>query len=243
MGIISSKNLTKEFFLPHERHDTFKEHMFRLFKPVTYEVLKAVFNVSVDIKKGEFVGIIGRNGSGKSTFLKLIAGVLIPSYGTINVYGNITPLLELGVGFCPDLSGRDNVYLYGALLGLSRRQVTTRYKQIVEFAGLEKFMDQKVKNYSSGMQVRLAFSVTVNSVGDILLVDEALAVGDVDFQDRCKSVFQEIKKAGKTVVLVSHDLDVVKEFCDRLIWMEGGKVVRVGNPSDTIARYLESKGP
>ena len=235
---ITTENLTKKFFLPHERRDTLKEHIFHVFKSQTYEMLKAVNAVSFKVKKGEFVGIIGRNGSGKSTLLKLLSGILVPSLGEINVSGAISPFLELGVGFQPDLSGRDNVFLYGALLGFSRRRIKERYKSIVEFAELEKFMDQKIKNYSSGMQVRLAFSVTVHTLKDILLVDEALAVGDAIFQERCKSVFKRIKSGGKTTILVSHDLAVMKEFCNRILCMENGKIIRDGNPRDVIDFYL-----
>lgn len=232
------KDLTKNFFLPHERRDTLKEHLFQTFKSQTFEMLKAVDTVSFEIQRGEFVGIIGKNGSGKSTLLKLLSGILVPSSGCIKTFGTISPFLELGVGFQPDLSGRDNVFLYGALLGLSRRQIKELYCRIVEFAELEKFMDQKVKNYSSGMQVRLAFSVAIQADADILLIDEVLAVGDISFQKKCLEIFREFKNRRKTIAFVSHDLPTLREFSDRVIYLDHGRLEKIGEAGLVIDYYF-----
>ncbi len=222
--IIELKNVTKTFKLPHERRDSLKEHLFNFWRPRTYEIIKAVDDVSLSIQPGEFVGIIGPNGSGKSTLLKLIAGVLYPNEGSITVRGRISPFLELGVGFQPELSGHDNVYLYAAILGLSPRQIRERYKQIVAFAELDRFMDQKVKNYSTGMQMRLAFAITSHVDADILLVDEALAVGDESFQKKCLDKMRNLKEEGKTILLISHNLNSVRENCQKIIEMGMGKI-------------------
>lgn len=222
--VIKLQNVTKTFKLPHERRDTFKDHLFNFWRPRTYEIIKAADNISLSIQPGEFIGIIGPNGSGKSTLLKLIAGVLYPDSGEITVRGRISPFLELGVGFQPELSGRDNVYLYAAILGLSHRQIKERFEQIVAFAELERFMDQKVKNYSTGMQMRLAFAITAHVDADILLVDEALAVGDESFQKKCLEKMGGLKNYGKTIMLVSHDQKLISEFARRMIILQAGRI-------------------
>lgn len=238
--IITIHNLTKEFLLPHEKHDTLKEYVFNFFRPQTYERLKAVDNVSFEVKQGEFLGIIGRNGSGKSTLLKLIAGVLKPTSGHIKIRGKITPFLELGVGFQPELSGRDNVFLYGALLGLSRKQIKEKYDSIVAFAELERFMDQKVKNYSSGMQVRIAFSIAAHTDADILLIDEVLAVGDENYRRKCLRTMEQFKKQGKTCIIVSHDLNQVGDNCKQILWIDKGKIKNIDAGTKIINQYLEN---
>lgn len=204
---------------------------------------KSVDGVNFSIKKGEFFGIVGKNGSGKSTLLKLIAGIYSPDTGTIDIDGKLTPFIELGVGFNPDLSGRENIFLNGALLGFSRTDMLKMYDDIVSFAELEKFMDQKLRNYSSGMQVRLAFSIAIRADAPILLLDEVLAVGDAAFQRKCYNYFKDLKKKKKTVVLVTHDMDVVREFCDSGILFNKGKIVYSGAPQDLAREYLKMFSP
>lgn len=234
---IKVEHLTKKFKIPHERRDTLKEHFINIFRPMSYETLKAVDDISFEVEKGEFLGIIGPNGAGKSTLLKLIAGVLKPDTRSVIVNGRISPFLELGVGFQPELSGRDNVFLYGALLGLSRKEIKKRYDTVVAFAELERFMDQKLKNYSSGMQVRLGFAITAHVDADILLVDEVLAVGDQYFQKKCLDKMDEFKRQGKTVVFVSHNLEQIERICQHALWIDSGMVKVAGVTTKTINSY------
>jgi len=194
-------------------------------------------DVSFEIKKGEFFGIVGRNGSGKSTLLKLLAGIYAPDKGLVQVNGNLTPFIELGVGFNPELTGRENVFLNGALLGFNRREMQAMYSDIVSFAELERFMDQKLKNYSSGMQVRLAFSIAIRAKSDILLIDEVLAVGDTAFQKKCFEHFVQLKKNKQTVILVTHDMAAVERFCDRALVVHDGIAHGVVTPAKAIATY------
>lgn len=237
---IKVEHLTKTFTIPHERRDTLKEHFINVFRPMNYETFRAVDDVSFEVKKGEFLGIIGPNGAGKSTLLKLIAGVLKPTSGMVTVNGGISPFLELGVGFQPELSGHDNVFLYGALLGLSRKAIKERYNTIVEFAELERFMDQKVKNYSSGMQLRLGFSITAHADADILLVDEVLAVGDESFQQKCVARMEGFKKKGETIIFVSHQLGQIEKICSRATWLDTGKIKMTGESTKVVGLYQES---
>ncbi len=236
---ISVNNVSKFFKLPHEKNSSIKSWVTGSLKRRNkgYEVQHALQNVSFDIKKGEFFGIVGRNGSGKSTLLKILAGIYQPTSGNIKTHGRLVPFIELGVGFNPELSGRENVYLNGALLGFTRKEIDTMYDEIVEFAELEKFMDQKLKNYSSGMQVRLAFSVATHAEADILLVDEVLAVGDADFQRKCFNYFKLLKNQGKTVVFVSHDMNAVREYCDRAVLIEKSKIIVEGNVGKVASSY------
>jgi ABC-2 type transport system ATP-binding protein len=238
--IIQLKNVKKSFFLPHEKHDTFIEfatNPMRLFKRSgeQYEVLK---DIDMEIYPGEFVGIMGRNGSGKSTLLKIMAGIYEPTSGKVKVNGKMVPFLELGVGFNPELSGRENVYLNGIILGIKKEELKKKYKEIVEFAELEKFMDAPLKNYSSGMQVRLAFSIAIMADADIYILDEVLAVGDVAFQEKCFDVFRKYKKNGKTVILVTHSPGSVKDFCDRAVFLKDGVLQDLGSVDDVIQAYL-----
>lgn len=234
---ISVQNLVKEFQLPHERHSSLKSTLLNFHKKKTYERFRALDSIDFEVKRGEFFGIVGRNGSGKSTLLKLLANIYVPSSGKITVDGKLTPFIELGVGFNPELTGRENVYLNGAILGLTEKEIDEKYDEIVTFSELERFMDQKLKNYSSGMQVRLAFSIAIQAHNDILLIDEVLAVGDANFQRKCYKVFKEIKKSGKTVVFVTHDMGAVQDFCDRALMIEDSKVVMIGKPREVALRY------
>jgi len=233
---ISVRELSKSFKLPHEKKSSIKEHLLN-FRKQTFEQFQALKDINFDVKKGEFFGIVGRNGSGKSTLLKIISGVYQPTAGEVKVNGTLTPFIELGIGFNPELTGRDNIFLNGAILGLTRKEVLQKYDEIVAFAELEKFMDQKLKNYSSGMQVRLAFSIAIQAHNDILLIDEVLAVGDANFQRKCFKVFREIKNSGKTVVFVTHDMGIVQEFCDRAIMIQDSEVIAMGAPRQIAMRY------
>jgi ABC-2 type transport system ATP-binding protein len=233
---IKVENVSKYFLLPHQKSSTLKSSFLQPFKRYDNEKQMALKDVSFDIKKGEFFGIVGRNGSGKSTLLKCMAGVYTPDKGHIKVDGSLVPFIELGVGFNPELSGRDNVFLNGALLGFSRPEIEKMYEEIVEFSELEEHMDQKLKNYSSGMQVRLAFSIATRAEGDILLLDEVLAVGDGNFQKKCINFFEEIK-GKKTIVLVTHDMSTIKKYCDRALLLENGNALDVGKSEDITLRY------
>ena len=202
----------------------------------------ALSDVSFSVRQGEAVGIIGRNGNGKSTILKLIAGVTAPSQGEVRVRGRVCPLIELGTGFHPDLTGRENVFLNASILGMRGQEAHERFEEIVDFAELRAFLDTPVKHYSSGMYLRLAFAIAVNCDPQILLVDEALAVGDAAFQEKCFERMRSFRDRGVTVIFVSHALDLVESFCDRVLILDGGRLVADGNPAPTIARYREMVG-
>jgi len=238
---IKVDSVSKVFKLPHEKQSSVKGMFVNLFRGRrTFERQKVLSDISFDIKKGEFFGVIGRNGSGKSTLLKLLASIYSPTKGIISLNGSLTPFIELGVGFNPELTGRENVFLNGALLGFNRKEIGEMYKDIVEFAELENFMDQKLKNYSSGMQVRLAFSVAIKAESEILLIDEVLAVGDVLFQQKCFSYFEKLKKQSKTVVFVSHDRGVLEKFCDRGVLIDNGRLVFEGDITTVLEKYDKS---
>ena len=237
---IEVQNVSKQFKLPHEKVSSIKSLITQARKRKRgYEVQKALNHINFKVKKGEFFGIVGRNGSGKSTLLKILAEIYQPSEGAVKTNGKLVPFIELGVGFNPELSGRENVYLNGALLGFSKREVDEMYEDIVQFAELERFMDQKLKNYSSGMQVRLAFSVATRAKADILLVDEVLAVGDADFQRKCFNYFKQLKKNKKTVVFVSHDMNAVREYCDRAVLIEKSEIIESGNVAKVASSYTK----
>lgn len=237
--VVKVDNVVKDFRLPHEKANSIKSLFVNPFSRGTIETQHILKGVSFDIKKGEFFGIVGRNGCGKSTLLKMIAGIYSPDKGSITVSGRISPFLELGVGFNPELTGRENVYLNGALLGLSAKEVDKKYEAIVNFAELEAFMDQKLNNYSSGMQVRLAFSVAIHVESEILLIDEVLAVGDENFQRKCFEVFESFKREGKTIIFVSHSMSSVKDFCDRAVLIDKGEVLALGNTERIVDKYSE----
>ena len=235
--IISVKNLHKSFKLPTERSWGLKQAIFNRLKGIKgYKEQKVLNGISFDIHKNEFVGIVGRNGSGKSTLLKTLAKIYFPEKGELTVNGTLVPFIELGVGFNPELSGRENVYLNGALLGFSNKEMDAMYDEIVDFAELQPFMDQKLKNFSSGMQVRLAFSIAIRAKGDILLLDEVLAVGDAEFQKKCNDYFAAIK-GKQTVILVTHDMGNVERYCNRAILIEEGKVKLDGKPKEVTEAY------
>lgn len=236
---IEVSSVSKNFNLPHQKVTSIKSGVINVFKrrDKSVDIQHALRNISFDIKKGEFFGILGRNGSGKSTLLKILAEIYKPTSGNVTVKGKLVPFIELGVGFNPELTGKENVYLNGALLGFSRKEIDQKYDDIVAFAELEKFMDQKLKNYSSGMQVRLAFSVATRAEADILLIDEVLAVGDADFQRKCYDYFKSLKKLKKTVVFVSHDMSAIREFCDRAILIEKSHKIYQGSADKVATEY------
>ena len=237
--VVAVDDLAKEFRLPHERVHTLKERALHPFRRSGHDRLRALTGVSFEVQEGEFFGIVGRNGSGKSTLLKCLAGIYRPDRGTIGMRGRLSTFIELGVGFNPDLAARDNVLINGIMLGLSPREAMRRFDSIIEFAELEEFVDLKLKNYSSGMQVRLAFSVMSQVDADILLIDEVLAVGDAAFQQKCFDVFQGLRDQGKTILFVTHDMAAVSRFCDRAMLIERGVVEAIGDPADIGARYLQ----
>jgi ABC-type polysaccharide/polyol phosphate transport system ATPase subunit len=230
-------HVSKAFRLPHQRYHTLKERALHPFRSSTYDVLQAVNDVSVDVSPGEFFGIIGRNGSGKSTLLKCVAGIYDIDEGELTVRGRLSPFIELGVGFNMDLTARDNVMINAIMLGLTRKQARERFDEIIAFAELEDFLDLRLKNYSSGMQVRLAFSVAIQVEAEILLIDEVLAVGDAAFQQKCFDEFERLKRAGRTILFVTHDMGTIERFCDRAMLLEKGRMVMIGNPADVARRY------
>lgn len=234
------ENISKHFKIPHEKKRTVFENIVGIFKGKNgYEEFWALRDVSFTIKRGDTIGIIGENGSGKSTLLKIIAGVLYPDSGKIKVNGNIAPFLELGVGFQAELTARDNVYLYGAIMSISKKEITKRYDEIFEFAELKRFENMKLKNFSSGMTMRLAFSTAIYTNPDIFLIDEVLAVGDESFQKKCSEKFDEFKKDNKTIILVSHSLDSIKKICKNAILLSNGKIVSSGESEKVIDDYHE----
>lgn len=234
---ISVQNVSKTFLVPHEKISTLKGVFTNIFKKKSHDVLHALNNVSFEIQKGEFFGIVGRNGSGKSTLLKILAGVYTSDAGLIKIHGAISPFLELGIGFNPELSGRDNIYLNATVLGMTKKEIDEKFDVIVAFSELERFIDQKLKNYSSGMQVRLAFSVSIHANRDILIMDEVLAVGDSNFQSKCIQEFHKHRKAGRTILLVTHNLSIIEQYCDRALLLRNGSVVCVGDPQDVAIAY------
>ena len=245
--IISVEQVWKRFKVPHQRHATILHHLantlsFFVGARYSYEQLWALKDISLNLEQGESLGVIGPNGSGKSTLLKLMANIMKPEKGQIRVEGSVAPILELGIGFHRDLTVKENALIYGVIMGLRRSEMKKRTEDILEFAGLTKFEDAALKKLSSGMQVRLAFSIAVQTDADILLVDEALAVGDVEFKEKCYSKFREFKKEGRTVVLVSHDMDLIKEFCDRSLYLANGLTKFCGLSDEATNMYVKDMG-
>jgi ABC-type polysaccharide/polyol phosphate transport system ATPase subunit/SAM-dependent methyltransferase len=238
---IRAAGVSKTFRLPHESRTTVREYVLHPLRRTTWESQQALADVSFEIEAGEFFGVIGRNGSGKSTLLKILAGIYRQDSGTVELHGKLSPFIELGVGFNPELNARDNIRINGTLLGLSPDELRLRFDEIIGFAELERFVDQKLKNYSSGMQLRLAYSIAIQVPFDILLLDEVLAVGDQNFQEKCFATFDAMRATGKTVVLVTHGLPMVTRFCDRAMLLRDGAVQLVGHPNDVIEVYLEQE--
>ncbi len=241
-GAVSFDDVSKRFVVHHERAYTVLESMIGLVKPATRstEEFWALRAVSFEIPDGETFGIIGPNGAGKSTVLKLMARILEPTSGQVAVKGRISPLLELGAGFHPELTGRENVYLNAALFGVSQAEAQERYDEIVEFSELRDFIDAPLKHYSSGMYMRLGFAVAANIIPDILLVDEVLAVGDEAFQRKCLAKIGEFQRQGRTIIFVSHSLRTVEDLCSRALWLDHGRVEAIGPTTDVVERYLKS---
>ena len=236
---IKISHISKSFKLPHEKHNSLKDRAIHFFGSKNFTKYQALEDIDIEIKKGECFGIVGKNGSGKSTLLKIIANIYQPNGGSISIQGTLSPFIELGVGFNPELTGRENVFLSGTILGLTKKKIEFLYDDIVKFSEMEEFMDQKLKNYSSGMMVRLAFSIAVRADADILLIDEVLAVGDASFQLKCLNYFKELKRKKKTVVFVSHDMKSVVKFCDKAILINDSKMVLQGEPELIAKRYFK----
>lgn len=233
--------VAKSFKLPTERAGSLKDAIFNWLRGIRgYRIQHVLKDISFDVHEGEFFGIVGKNGSGKSTLLKLISQIYTPDHGEIKTYGKLVPFIELGVGFNPELTGRENVYLNGAMLGFSTEEIDSMYDDIVSFAEIGDFMEQKLKNYSSGMQVRLAFSIAIKSQGDILVLDEVLAVGDEAFQKKCQDYFFEAKRQKKTIILVTHSMADVRRYCDRAMLIQDGHIALIGDPDAVADAYSDS---
>lgn len=237
-NVIEVKNIWKKFKLYHDKPHTLKD-MLLFWHRNKYETRWVLQNISFQVKKGESIGIIGKNGSGKSTLLKLLTKIIYPNKGNINMYGKVAGLLELGAGFHPDLSGRDNVYINASIFGISKKEIDKKFQEIVDFAELNEFIDSPVRTYSSGMYIRLAFAVAINIYADILLIDEVLVVGDIAFQEKCLNKLQEIKETGVTIVIVSHSLEQIERFCDMSIWLHSGQIAALGKCKDVHKQYID----
>lgn len=234
---IKVENISKTFKIPQERRDTLREHFWNFLRPVRYKKFEALKNISFEVKRGEWLGIIGRNGSGKSTLLKVLAGIYQSDTGQVIRNGKIVPFLELGVGFNPQLSARENIFLNGTILGMTRRQLEKKFDEIVDFAEIRQFLDMPLKNFSSGMQVRLAFAIASQVEGDIYLLDEVLAVGDMRFQQKCKGILKKFVKQGKTVLFVSHNMESIREYCKKSILLSNGKILAFDDSEKVIFKY------
>jgi ABC-type polysaccharide/polyol phosphate transport system ATPase subunit len=235
--VIEARDVEKTFRIPHQKVDSLRERLTNPFARIAYRELRALAGVSFDVRKGEFFGIVGRNGSGKSTLLKILASIYRADAGRVRMAGRLAPFIELGVGFNPELTSRENVVLNGVLMGLTRHEAQRRLDAVLDFAELREFTDLKLKNYSSGMMVRLAFAVMVEADADIMLIDEVLAVGDAAFGQKCMDVFREKRAAGKTLVLVTHDMATVQGFCDRAMLIHDAQVQYLGDSEETALRY------
>ena len=235
---VEVRDIEKTFRIPKHKITSFKERAAHPFGRSEFQELQTLRGISLDVYKGEFFGIAGRNGSGKSTLLKIMASIYAADKGRIRIAGRLAPFIELGVGFDPELAARDNIVLNGVMMGLHRQEAERRVDAALDFAELRDFAELKLKNYSSGMSVRLAFAVMIQADADVLLIDEVLAVGDASFQQKCNDVFQEMKKAGKTIVLVTHDMAAVQEYCDRAMLIHDGRSIYTGDPEEVGRRYL-----
>lgn len=237
--VIEAKNVSMHFNMYKEKVENLKEYVIKLIKrQLRYEEFIALDNISFEVAKGDVFGIIGLNGSGKSTTLKIISGILKPTRGIVKVTGTMAPLIELGAGFDMDLTARENIYLNGSVLGFSKRMIQERFDEIVEFSEMQEFLDVPMKNYSSGMVARVAFSIATISRPDILIIDEILAVGDFRFQQKCESRIQEMMSSGTTVIIVSHSIDQIKRLCNNVIWLEKGKIRMIGKTEEVSDAYV-----
>jgi ABC-2 type transport system ATP-binding protein len=234
---IELKDVSKAFLIPHERRNSLKEYCLHPLQRATYEANEALKNISFEVERGEFFGVIGPNGSGKSTLLRTLSGIYAPDSGSVRVSGLLSAFIELGVGFNPELNARDNIRVNATLMGLTTKEIRDRFDEILAFAELERFVDQKLKNYSSGMLVRLAYSIAIQVPFEVLLLDEVLAVGDERFQEKCFATFERFKAEGKTIVFVSHALDLVERFCDRVLLLKDGVIEMIGPPRPVVAHY------
>jgi len=234
---IEVRHLHKVFRIPHEKRNTIFQALSGVLRPTNYETFAALQDINFSVEEGEMFGIIGENGSGKSTLLKLMTRILIPTGGSVITRNKVTPFLELGVGFNDDFTAAENIRIYGIIMGLTPREMDEKTDEILEFAGLERFRDTKLSNYSSGMQVRLAFSTAIRTNPKILLLDEVLAVGDMEFQKKCLDVLERFRKEGVTIVFVSHDLEAIKKHCGRAMLLQHGEQVMVGETKEVVARY------
>ena len=236
--MVKVQNVTMKFNGASERIDSIKEYIIKMFKrTLHFQLFNALTDVSFEVKKGEVLGLVGLNGSGKSTMLKIISGIMKPTEGTAEIYGSLSPLIELGAGFDPDLTGRENIFLNGSLLGYSKEFMESIYDEIVSFAELENFIDVQIKNYSSGMQARLGFAIATVVKPQILICDEVLAVGDYKFQKKCEERIQELMSGETTVILVSHSIEQIRKLCDRVVWLEKGHVRMIGPCEEVCDAY------
>lgn len=237
MTVIEVEHLYKQFRIPHERRNTLFATLTGLLQPQSYETFHALKDVSFSVEDGEMLGIIGQNGSGKSTLLKIFSKILVPTSGSVRVNKRVTAFLELGVGFNQDFTAAENIRIYGIIMGLTPREIDDKTDSILNFADLERFRDTKIRNISSGMQVRLAFSTAIQTRPEILLLDEVLAVGDLDFQSKCLDVLERFKKEGVTIIFVSHDLDDIRDHCSRTMLLDRGEMVMIGDTERVIEKY------
>ena len=239
---IDIQNIGKTFIIGQKTNNTLRESLVSLFKSSESKVenFRALNNVSLSVKKGEAIGIIGRNGAGKSTLLKILSQITSPTEGRVEINGRVSSLLEVGTGFHPELTGRENIYLNGTILGMSRKEVQSKFDDIVKFSGIEKFLDTPVKRYSSGMHVRLAFAVAAHLDPEILIIDEVLAVGDHEFQQKCLGKMKDVTSEGRTVLFVSHNMGVIQSLCDRAVYLKNGEVQYIGKTDETISKYMNS---
>jgi len=239
-NIIHLENVSKSFILPHLKRTTLKEHFLSFWRKTKPDYLKVLDHISLTIPRGEFLGVMGKNGSGKSTLLRLLSNIYTPETGTIKIEGKVAPFLELGIGFQPELSARENVFINGALLGLTPKMIQNKFDHIIDFAEIRPFLDLKIKNFSSGMRSRLAFAIATQADADIYLCDEVLAVGDLAFQQKCLKIFQQWKQAQKTIIFVSHNPSLIEDFCDRALILADGKVKSIGAPSLITKLYSQT---
>ena len=239
MDAIQVKDVYKNYRIYHDKSSSLKEKVL-FWKRNRYEIRQVLQGVSFSVSKGEAVGLVGVNGCGKSTMLKLMARIIYPNQGKVEIYGRVSSLIELGAGFHPDMTGRENIYINASIFGLTKAEIDRRLDEIIQFSELGSTIDTPVRTYSSGMYMRLAFSVAIHVDADILLVDEILAVGDAGFQEKCFNKLKEIKSNGTTIVIVSHALGQIEEICDRSIWLKNGKIEMIGSPQQVHASYLES---